>query len=192
MNPRVDEVLGKAKKWKEEINKLRRIAIDCLLTEELKWGKPCYSFGKGNVAIIFGFKDYCAIGFFKGTLLRDDAGILVGPGDNSQAMRQIRFKSTKDIVEKEALVKAYIFEAIEVEKAGLKVNFNKTTEYSIPEEFETLLNGNISVKKAFNALTPGRQRAYLLYFSQPKQSATRINRIEKCLPAILTGKGLND
>jgi uncharacterized protein YdeI (YjbR/CyaY-like superfamily) len=192
MDPKVDVFLRKVNKWQEEMEKLRMIILDCQLTEELKWGKPCYSFKKKNVAIIFGFKEYCALGFFKGTLLKDENGILIGPGDNSQAMRQIRFTSVKDIVEMEPILKEYIYEAIEVEKADLKVNFKKTTDFNIPEEFQKILNEIPALKTAFDTLTPGRQRAYLLYFSQPKQSKTRISRIEKYMQKILNGKGLND
>jgi uncharacterized protein YdeI (YjbR/CyaY-like superfamily) len=192
MDHRVDGYLSKSVKWQKEIERLRMIVLDCHLTEELKWGKPCYSINSGNVAIIFGFKEYCALGFFKGTLLKDEKGILVGPGENSQAMRQIRFTDISEINKNEALIKAYIYEAIEVEKAGLKVNFKKTHESSIPEEFQSVLDRIPELKTAFNALTPGRQRAYLLYFSQPKQSVTKISRIEKFIPKILSGKGLND
>lgn len=192
MDPRVDEFLSKAKKWQEEIEKLRKIALDCQLNEEFKWGKPCYSLKKSNVAIIFGFKEYCAIGFFKGTLLKDESRILVGPGDNSQAMRQIRFTSVEDIVSMEPIIREFINEAIEIEKAGLKVNFRKTADYYIPDEFQQKMDDIPALKTAFNELTPGRQRAYLLHFSQPKQSATRTSRIEKYIQKILFGKGMND
>jgi uncharacterized protein YdeI (YjbR/CyaY-like superfamily) len=191
MNPKVDVYLSKAKKWQEEFEKLRMIILDCQLTEELKWGKPCYTFQKSNI-IVIGFKEYCALLFFKGALLNDANGILIKPGENTQAGRQIRFTNVQEIVEMETILKAYIYEAIEVEKAGLKLNFKKNTELIIPEEFQNKLNEIPALKTAFDALTPGRQRAYNLYFSTPKQSKTRESRVEKCMQQILNGKGLID
>jgi len=192
MNPKVDVYLSKAKKWQEEFKKLRMIILDCQLTEELKWGWPCYTFQKSNMVLINGFKEYCALLFFKGALLNDANGILIKIGENTQAGRQIRFTNVREIVEMEPILKAYIYEAIEVEKAGLKVNFKKNTELIFPEEFQNKLDENPALKTAFDALTPGRQRAYNLYFSAPKQSKTRESRIEKCMQQILNGKGLND
>jgi uncharacterized protein YdeI (YjbR/CyaY-like superfamily) len=192
MNPKVDAYLSKAKKWREEFEKLRMIVLDCGLTEELKWGKPCYTFQKSNVVIIQGFKEYCALMFFKGALLNDVKGILIKPGENTQAGRQIRFDSAQEVVEMESVLKGFIYEAIEAEKAGMKVNFKKTTEFIIPEEFQHKLDEIPALKTAFDALTPGRQRAYILYFSAPKQSKTRESRVEKCMQQILNGKGLND
>jgi uncharacterized protein YdeI (YjbR/CyaY-like superfamily) len=192
MNPKVDVVLSKAKKWQEELEKLRLIILDCGLTEELKWGWPCYTLPDRNVVLIHGFKEYCAILFFKGALLHDAEGILIQQTGNVQAGRQIRFTNVNEIVKLEPILKAYIYEAIEVEKAGLKVNFKKTTEYNIPEEFQNKLDEIPALKTAFEALTPGRQRAYIFYFSEPKQSKTREARVEKCIPQILNGKGLND
>jgi uncharacterized protein YdeI (YjbR/CyaY-like superfamily) len=192
MNPEVDEFLSKAEKWQAEMEKLRTTILDCGLTEELKWGKPCYTFENSNIVIIQGFKDYCALLFVKGVLLDDPKGILITQTENTQAARQIRFTNVREIVELEPILKAYVYEAIEVEKAGLKVNYKKTTEYIIPEEFHNKLDQIPDLKTAFEALTPGRQRAYLLYFSQPKQSKTRVSRVEKYIPQILAGKGLND
>jgi len=192
MNPKVDVFLSKAKKWQEEFKKLRMIILDCGLTEELKWGVPCYAFQKSNIVLIHGFKEYCAVLFVKGALLKDAKGILITQTENTQASRQIRFTNVREIVEMEPILKAYIHEAIEVEKAGLKVDFKKTTEYTIPEEFQKKLDENSALKTAFEALTPGRQRAYTLYFSAPKQSKTRVSRIEKYMQRILNGKGLND
>jgi len=191
-NPKVDRYLRKAKKWQEELEKLRMIILDCQLTEELKWGVPCYTFQKSNIVLIHGFKEYCALLFFKGALLKDANGILIQQTENVQAARQIRFTNVREIVEMEPILKAYIYEAIEVEKAGLKVNFKKTSEFKIPEEFQKKLDETPALKKAFAALTPGRQRGYLFYFSQPKQSKTRESRVEKCMQQILNGKGLND
>ncbi len=192
MNPKVDEVLKNTKKWQKEIEKLRMINLDCQLTEELKWGKPCYMFQNSNIAIIQGFKEYCALMFFKGALLKDAKGILIQPGEHTQAGRQIRFTHFQEILEMEPIVKAYIQEAIAVEKAGIKVRLKETTEYKIPEEFQIRLDECPDLKTAFDALTPGRQRAYLLHFSAPKQSKTRESRVEKCMQLILNGKGLND
>ena len=192
MNPKVDGYLRKSKKWQEELEKLRKIILDCGLTEELKWGVPCYTFQKSNIVLIHGFKEYCALLFFKGALLKDANGILIQQTENVQAARQIRFTNVREIVKMEPILKAYIYEAIEVEKAGLKVNFKKTTEFIIPEEFQNKLDEIPALKTAFDALTPGRQRAYILYFSAPKQSKTRESRVEKCMQQILNGKGLND
>jgi len=192
MNPKVDVYLTKAKKWQEEMEKLRMIILDCQLTEKLKWGKPCYTFQKSNIVLIVGFKEYCALIFCKGALLNDANGILIKPGENTQAGRQIRFTNVREIVEMETVLKAYIYEAIEVEKAGLKVNFKKNTELIFPEEFQNKLDQIPALKTAFDALTPGRQRAYNLYFSAPKQSKTRESRVEKCMQQIFNGKGLND
>ena len=192
MNPKVDFYFSKAKKWQEELEKLRTIVLDCGLTEELKWGVPCYTFQKRNIVLIHVFKEYCALLFFKGALLNDANGILIQQTKNVQAARQIRFTNVREIVKMETILKAYIHEAIEVEKAGLKVNFKKTTEFKIPEEFQNKLDKNPALKTAFDALTPGRQRAYILYFSAPKQSKTRESRVEKCMQQILNGKGLND
>ena len=199
MNPKVDKYLskanlpaGKAGKWQKELEKLRMIILDCQLTEELKWGVPCYTFQKRNMVLVHVFKDYCAILFFKGALLNDPNGILIQQTKNTQAARQIRFTNVREIVEMETILKAYIYEAIELEKAGLKVNYKKTTEFIIPEEFHKKLDKIAALKTAFDALTPGRQRAYFLYFSQPKQSKTRESRVEKCMQQILNGKGLND
>jgi uncharacterized protein YdeI (YjbR/CyaY-like superfamily) len=192
MNPKVDEYLSKAKKWQEEMEKLRMIILDCGLTEELKWSAPCYTFQKSNIVIIQGFKKYCALLFFKGVLLNDPISILIKTGENTRVGRQIRFSNVREITEIETFLKAYIYEAIEVEKAGLKVNFKKTIEFIIPEEFQNKLDEIPALKSAFDALTPGRQRAYILYFSAPKQSKTRESRIEKCMQQILNGKGLND
>ena len=192
MNPKVDWYFNKAEKWQEEIKKLRTIVLDSQLTEELKWGVPCYTFQKSNIVLIHVFKEYCAILFIKGALLHDVHGLLIQQTENVQAARQIRFTNVREIVEMEPILKAYIHEAIEVEKAGLKVDYKKTTEFSMPEEFINKLEGVPGLQDAFDALTPGRQRAYLLYFSAPKQSKTRQSRIEKCTPQILNGKGLND
>ena len=192
MNPKVDFYFSKAKKWQEEFEKLRMIILDCQLTEELKWGVPCYSFQESNIVLIHGFKEYCALLFFKGALLNDANGILIQQTENVQAARQIRFTNVREIVKMKTILKAYIYEAIEVEKAGLKVNFKKTIEFIIPEEFQKNLDKNPVLKTAFDALTPGRQRGYLFYFSQPKQSKTRESRVKKCMQQILNGKGLND
>ena len=192
MNPKVDVFLSKTQKWQEEFEKLRKIMLDCQLTEELKWGWPCYTFEKSNIVLINGFKEYCALLLFKGALLKDPNGILHQIGENTQAGRQIRFTSVQEITEMEPILKAYIHEAIEVEKAGLKVEFKKSTELIFPEEFQKKLDENPALKTAFTALTPGRQRAYNFYFSAPKQSKTRKSRVEKCIPQILAGKGLDD
>lgn len=192
INPKVDFFFKKAKKWQEEYKKLRMIVLDCGLTEELKWGKPCYTFQKKNIVLIHGFKDYCALLFHKGALLKDPVGILIQQTENVQAARQIRFTSVQQIVEMAPTLKAYINEAIEVEKAGLKVELKKTSEFPIPEEFQKALDKDHALRNAFEALTPGRQRGYLLYFSRAKQFKTRESRIEKCIPRIFDGMGLND
>jgi len=192
MNPQVDDYISRSTKWREELAKLRTILLDCPLTEELKWGVPCYTYQKSNVVLMHEFKEYCALLFVKGSLLKDANGILIQQTEKVQAGRQIRFTNVRQIVEMQSLLKATILEAIEVEKAGLKVNFKKTEEFNMPEEFQRKMAEFPALKTAFNALTPGRQRAYLLYFSAPKQSATREARIEKTMPHILSGKGLND
>jgi uncharacterized protein YdeI (YjbR/CyaY-like superfamily) len=192
MNPKVDFFFSKAKKWQEEFKKLRMIMLDCQLTEELKWGVPCYTFQKRNIVLMHGFKEYCALLFMKGALLKDANGILIQQTENVQAARQIRFTNVREIVKMETVLKSYIYEAIEVEKAGLKVNFKKTTEFKIPEEFRKKLDEIPALRTAFEALTPGRQRAYIVYFSAPKLSKTRESRVEKCIELILDGMGLND
>ena len=191
MNPKVDGYLRKAKKWQKEMEKLRMIILDCKLTEELKWGKPCYTFQNSNVVILQGFKEFCALLFAKGALLKDPNGILEKPGESSQAARRIPFTDVQEIVEMKPLLKAYIHEAIEAEKAGLKVTFKKNPE-PVPEELQNKLEEIPALKTAFYALTPGRQRGYILYFSGAKQSKTREARVEKCMPQILKGKGLDD
>ena len=191
-NPKVDWFFERATKWREEYEKLRTIALGCGLTEELKWGCPCYTFQKSNIVLIHGFKDYCALLFFKGAVLQDPEGLLIQQTENVQSARQIRFTNLREIVKLKPSLKAYIHEAIEVEKAGVKVNFKKTKEFSVPEEFQAKLDELPALKTAFDALTPGRQRAYILYFSAPKQSKTRGSRVEKYLPRILVGKGLDD
>jgi uncharacterized protein YdeI (YjbR/CyaY-like superfamily) len=192
MNPKVDFYFKKAGKWQEEIEHLRTIALDCDLTEELKWGCPCYTFEGSNIVLIHVFKEYCAYLFFKGALLPDPKDILIQQTEHVQAARQIRFTSVQEIVKLKKTLKTYIQEAIKVEKAGLKVELKKTAEYTIPEEFQKVLNEDAHLKKAFKSLTPGRQRGYILHFSAPKQSKTREARIEKSIPGILDGKGLND
>jgi uncharacterized protein YdeI (YjbR/CyaY-like superfamily) len=192
MNPKVDFYFSKTKTWQKELEQLRKIVLDCGLTEELKWGCPCYTFQNTNIVLIHVFKEYCALLFFKGALLNDASGILIQQTKNVQAARQIRFTNVQEIVKMKTILKAYIYEAIEVEKAGLKVKLKKTTEYSIPEEFQKKLDKVPALKTAFKALTPGRQRAYILYFSAPKQSKTRESRVEKSMQPILKGKGLND
>jgi uncharacterized protein YdeI (YjbR/CyaY-like superfamily) len=192
MNPKVDEYLKRAGKWQAESEKLRMIILDCNLTEELKWGVPCYTFQDSNIVLIHGFKEYCAILFVKGALLKDAHGILIQQTENVQSGRQIRFTGVQEIVELEPIIKAYILEAVEVEKSGLKVDFKKNTDLIFPEEFQNRLDENPALKTAFEGLTPGRQRAYIFYFSQPKQSKTRESRVEKCIPQILDGKGLDD
>ncbi len=192
MNPKVDFYFDKNKKWQKEIEQLRLIILDCGLTEELKWGCPSYAFQNSNIVLIHVFKEYCALLFFKGALLKDDNNILIQQTKNVQAARQARFTNVKEITKMQRTLKTYIYEAIEVEKAGLKVNLKKTTEFPMPEEFRIELDKKAALKKAFKALTPGRQRGYLLYFSAAKQSKTRESRIEKYIPQILEGKGLDD
>jgi uncharacterized protein YdeI (YjbR/CyaY-like superfamily) len=192
INPKADFYFTKNIQWQEEIGELRRIALECGLAEELKWGCPCYVFNESNIVLIHVFKEYCAYLFFKGALLADANGLLIQQTENVQSARQIRFTELGQILDQEAILKAYIFEAIEVEKAGLKVELKKTAAFSMPEEFQLRLKKDPDLKSAFEALTPGRQRAYLLYFSAPKQSKTRETRIEKYRKAMLEGKGLND
>jgi uncharacterized protein YdeI (YjbR/CyaY-like superfamily) len=203
MNPKVDFYFNKAKKWQEELEQVRTIVLDCGLTEELKWGVPCYTFQtclagrqESNIVLIHVFKEYCALLFFKGALLHDANGILIQQTENVQAARQIRFTPAdggiRQIAKMEPILKAYIYEAIEVEKARLKVNYKKITDFKIPEEFQNKLDKIPALKKAFDALTPGRQRAYIFYFSQPKLPKTRESRVEKYIPQILKGKGLDD
>ncbi|MCX6050727.1 MAG: YdeI family protein [Chloroflexi bacterium] len=192
MNPKVNFFFNKAEKWQAEFEKLRVIILDCGLTEELKWGVPCYTFQNSNIVLIHGFKEYCALLFHKGALLKDPNGMLIQQTQNVQSARQIRFTSVQEIVEMEAILKAYIFEAVEVEKSGLQVDFKKTTEFNMPEEFINKLEEVPGLQDAFEALTPGRQRGYLLHFSAPKQAKTREARIEKCIQQILNGKGLDD
>lgn len=192
MNPKVDRVLSKSKQWREEFERLRRIILNSGLDEDLKWGQPCYSFEDGNVVLIHGFKEYCALLFFKGALMKDPRRILIQQTENVQSARQIRFTSAGQIAGMEPLLKAYIHEAIAVEKSGLKVNLKKTSEFKMPGEFRTRLKKMPALKKAFAALTPGRQRGYLLYFSGAKQAKTREARIEKCVSRILKGEGLQD
>lgn len=191
-NPKVDAYFSRAENWREELENLRTIVLDCPLTEELKWGNPCYTFRKSNVVLIHAFKEYCALLFFKGVLLDDVNGILIQQTENVQAARQIRFTGVREIIGMEAVLKAYIREAIEVERAGLKVDLKKTSEFAMPEEFRLKLDAIPALRTAFDALTPGRQRAYILHFSAPKQSKTRESRVEKCMQQILDGKGLND
>ncbi|HTH54767.1 MAG TPA: YdeI/OmpD-associated family protein [Cyclobacteriaceae bacterium] len=192
MNPKVDFFFVKAKKWIEEYKAMRAIALDCGLQEELKWGCPCYTFQNKNVVLIHGFKDYCAFLFFKGALLKDTKKILIQQTKNVQSARQIRFTNVKEIVKIKATLRSYIYQAAEVEESGLKVKLKKTSDFSVPEEFKNKLNKMPALRKAFEGLTPGRQRGYLFYFSQAKQSKTRELRIEKCIPRIIEGKGLDD
>ncbi|SHG43181.1 Uncharacterized conserved protein YdeI, YjbR/CyaY-like superfamily, DUF1801 family [Chryseolinea serpens] len=192
MNPKVDWFFNKAKKWQEEFDRLRTIVLDCGLTEELKWGCPCYTLEGNNIVLIHGFKEYCALLFMKGALLKDAKGILIQQTENVQVARQIRFTDLEEIVHLESTLKSYIKEAIKLEKAGVKAPLKKTSEFKMPEEFKNVLDETPALKKAFNALTPGRQRGYLLYFSSAKQAKTREARIEKYMPQILKGKGLED
>ncbi|MEQ8217363.1 MAG: YdeI family protein [Arenibacter sp.] len=193
MNPKVvDRFLDRAKKWQQEMKLLREICLDCGLTEEFKWMHPCYTFQGKNVVLIHGFKEYCALLFHKGVLLKDTNNILIQQTENVQAARQIRFTSLQEIIDLKSTIKAYIFEAMEVEKAGLEVPMKKTSEFKMPDEFKVALDNDPDLKAAFQGLTPGRQRGYLLYFSQAKQSTTRASRVEKYIPKILQGKGLND
>lgn len=191
-SPKVDAYLERAKKWREEFEQLREIALASKLTEDLKWGEPCYTLDNKNIVLMHGFKEYCALLFFKGALMKDPKGILIQQTENVQAARQIRFKSLSEIVKMKPTLKAYIKEAVEVEKSGQEVSFKKTDEFAMPEEFLMRLNRDSVLKEAFEALTPGRQRAYLLHFAGAKQAKTREARIEKCAPMILDGLGLND
>jgi uncharacterized protein YdeI (YjbR/CyaY-like superfamily) len=192
INPDVDFYFNNAEKWKKELKQLRIIVLGCELAEELKWGKPCYTFQKSNIVLMHDFKEYCALLFFKGALLKDASGILIQQTKNVQAARQIRFTHAQQIGEMESIVKAYVDEAIEVEKSGLKVELKKTVEFVMPDEFKNKLDEIPALKTAFDALTPGRQRAYLLHFSAPKQSKTRESRVDKCMQQIFNGKGLQD
>lgn len=192
MNPKVDFFFDKAKQWQKEFEKLRTIAQETSLNEELKWGCPCYTYHEKNIFLIHGFKEYCAILFFKGALLNDTHSILIQQTENVQAARQLRFTTLQEIVDLEKIIKTYIYEAVEVEKSGIKVEMKETKQFEIPEEFKEKLEGNSALKEAFENLTPGRQRAYLLYFSSAKQSKTRGIRIEKYIPQIIIGKGIND
>jgi uncharacterized protein YdeI (YjbR/CyaY-like superfamily) len=192
MNPKVDAFLAKEKRWKEEFKKLRQIILECRLTEELKWGQPCYALEGNNIVLMHGFKEYCALLFMKGALLKDAKGILIQQTENVQSARQIRFTNVQEINKMEKTLISYIHEAIEVEKAGLKVELKKTADFKIPGEFQSKLDALPALKAAFDALTPGRQRAYIFYFSQPKQSKTRESRVEKYIPNILDGMGLDD
>jgi uncharacterized protein YdeI (YjbR/CyaY-like superfamily) len=191
-NPKVDTHLSKLKKWEAETAKLRAIVLDCGLTEELKWGQPCYTLEGSNIVLIHGFKDYCALLFFKGALLKDPMAVLVQQTANVQSARQIRFTNLQEINKIAATLKTYVKQAIAVEKAGLKVEMKKTSEFTVPDEFQKKLDKSPALDEAFRALTPGRQRAYLLHFGSAKQSTTREARIEKCTPDILKGKGLDD
>ena len=192
MNPKVDFYFEKAGKWQEETELLRTIVLDCGLTEVLKWGCPCYTYNEANIVLIHTFKEYCALLFMKGALMHDAEKILIQQTENVQSGRQVRFTNLKEITHLKTTLKAYIYEATEIEKAGLKVELKKTSEYKVPEEFQTILAENKDLEAAFKALTPGRQRGYLFYFSQPKQAKTRIARIEKYAPQIMDGKGLED
>ena len=192
MNPKVDFYFDKAAKWNKELEKMRDLVLDCGLEEELKWGCPCYTYEKKNIVLIHVFKEYCAFLFFKGALMNDPNGILIQQTKNVQVPRQIRFTNAREIVKQEKIIKSYIYEAIEVERAGLKPKLKKTAQFNMPEEFQSKLKKSSALKNAFDALTPGRQRAYLLYFSAAKQSRTRESRIEKYAKQILKGKGLND
>jgi uncharacterized protein YdeI (YjbR/CyaY-like superfamily) len=192
MNPKVDWFFDKDTKWQEAYAELRTLVLDCGLTEELKWGCPCYTSQENNVVLIHGFKDYCALLFMQGALLKDEQGILIQQTENVQAARQIRFKNLQEILESELIIKAYINEAIEIERSDVKFELKKTSEFKMPDEFKQLLDDIPELKTAFEALTPGRQRGYLLYFSAPKQAKTREARIEKYVPQILIGKGLED
>lgn len=206
MNPKVDAYLTvgcgrcplmntpecKVHNWTEELETLREIVLDCGLTEELKWSVPCYTFEGNNVAIVSAFKEYCSISFFKGVLLKDPNKILSKQGENSQSGRIIKFTDVQKIIDLESVIKEYIREAIELEKAGLKVEYKDVSKYKIPDELQNKLAENEAFKNAFNALTPGRQKGYILHFSQPKQTQTRESRIEKSMPRIFLGKGLNE
>ena len=192
MNPKVDWYFTKNKNWQEEIETLRSIVLDCGLNEELKWGCPCYTFEGNNIVLIHVFKEYCALLFFKGALMKDPNGVLIQQTQNVQAARQMRFTNLQEVEKRKRIIKSYVKEAIQVEKSGAKVPMKKTAEFSVPEEFQDRLDENPALKKAFKSLTPGRQRGYLLYFSQAKQAKTREARIEKYIPQILSGKGLDD
>jgi len=192
MHPKVDQFIINAPNWQQELELLRSIILDCQLTEELKWDIPVYTYKKANIVGINGLKDYCTIAFFKGGLLNDASGVLVKPGEHTQSGRQIRFTSIEGIIQLEPVIKAYIFEAIEVEKAGLKIESKPVSDYTVPEELTQQFEEFPPLKTAFEALTPGRQKAYLIYFSEAKQSATRLQRIEKMTERILCGKGLTD
>lgn len=192
MNPKADFFFEKEGAWQKEYQKLRTLVLQCGVTEEVKWGCPCYTYNNSNIVLIHGFKDYCALLFFKGALLGDTENLLIQQTENVQSARQMRFTSLKEITSQQRTIKEYIFEAIEVEKAGLKVTLKKVDEYKVPEEFQVRLKKSKALKKAFDSLTPGRQRAYLLHFSQAKQSSTREARIEKCIPKIMEGKGMNE
>ena len=191
-NPKVDAYFSRRDSWQEEFARLRRILLDTGLAEDLKWGEPCYTLDGANVVLIHGFKDYCALLFFKGALMSDTAGVLIQQTKNVQAARQIRFTSADQISGMENVLKAYVAEAAEIERSGAKVDFKGTEEFAVPEEFQARIDSSPALKSAFEALTPGRQRAYLLHFSQPKQAKTREARIDKATPQILAGKGLND
>lgn len=191
MNSKVDDHINQSKQWKNEMNALRTIILDCQLAEDFKWGKPCYSFQGKNIVIIQGFKDYFALLFFKGGLMKDSQNLLVKMGENTQAGRQMRFENVQDILDKKSIIKDYIFEAVEIEERGEKVEIKREAT-AVPEEFQIKLNDSPELKSAFESLTPGRQRAYLIHFSAPKQSKTRESRIEKSIPNILDGKGIND
>ncbi|AZA83757.1 hypothetical protein C1637_14045 [Chryseobacterium lactis] len=192
MNPKVDFFFDKATQWKEEFKKLRAIALSTELVEDLKWGCPCYTYEGKNIFLIHGFKEYCALLFFKGALMKDPDHILIQQSENVQAARQIRFTNVEQINDLEKILRNYMFEAVEIEESGAKVEMKKTKEFEMVEEFQQQLDKNPKLKEAFEALTPGRQRAYLLHFSSAKQSKTRESRIEKCIPQILEGKGIND
>lgn len=192
MNPKVDFYFNKASQWQKEYAELRKIILDCGLTEELKWGCPCYTVDDKNVVLIHGFKEYCAILFMKGALMKDTKAILIQQTENVQSARQLRFTSANEIIMLKATIKAYVNEAIKIERSGLKVELKKTAEYEVPEEFQSKLDKDKNLRSAFEALTPGRQRAYIYYFSQAKQSKTREARVDKYIPQILDGKGLED
>jgi uncharacterized protein YdeI (YjbR/CyaY-like superfamily) len=192
MNPKVNWFFDKSTKWQEAYQELRELALSFDLTEELKWGCPCYTIGKSNIFLIHGFKDYCALLFMQGALLKDTKNILIQQTENVQSARQIRFANVEEILKNKSTIKSYIKEAIQLDKAGLKVELKKTTEFKMPDEFQLALNEMSELKTAFEALTPGRQRGYLLYFSSAKQSKTRNERVEKYIPKILDGKGLDD
>lgn len=191
-NPKVDAYFSRRDSWQEEFTRLRSILLDTGLSEDLKWGEPCYTLNGANIVLIHGFKDYCALLFFKGALMTDTAGVLIQQTKNVQAARQIRFTSADEISGMENVLKAYVAEAAEIERSGAKIDFKSTDEFAVPEEFQAKIDSTPSLKTAFEALTPGRQRAYLLHFAQPKQAKTRESRIEKAMPQILAGKGLND